>query len=142
LLDERETTKANHQSKDSEASILFQALLASGIPECAMITEDMATNTGENVISSRELVKELRIAELPLVGKICPKRRYIMTVRKQWPEIRRIRCHGVNYSSCPASQWWKEREFRTRVISECRKIPRYIERGFISEVSIIDGVVL
>ena len=66
----------------------------------------------------------------------------IMTVRKQWPEIRRICCHGVNYFSCPVDQWWKDREFRTRVMSECRKIPFCVKKGFISDVPIINGIVM
>jgi uncharacterized SAM-binding protein YcdF (DUF218 family) len=127
---------------DPEATVLHQALLSSGIPERVMTVEDKAMNTGQNVTFSREKVRDLGITELLLIGKICSKRRYIMTVRKQWPEVRSICCHGVNYFSHPADQWWKDREFRRRVISEYRKIPLYIDHGFISDVSIVDGVVL
>jgi len=66
----------------------------------------------------------------------------VMTVRKQWPEIRRICCYGVNYFSCTEEYWWKDREFRNRVICECRKIRSYIEKQFISDISIVDGVVM
>lgn len=129
-------------SKESEASILYQMLLARGISEDVMLIEDKAINTGQNVIFTREKVKDFGIKDLLVIGKISSKRRYIMTVRKQWPEIKKICCHGVNYFSCPVDQWWKDREFRTRVIFEYRKFPSYIERGFISEVSIVNGVVL
>jgi uncharacterized SAM-binding protein YcdF (DUF218 family) len=127
---------------ESEASILCRMLVSRGVPEHAILIEDRATNTGENVAFSREKVKDLAIADLFVIGKISSKRRYIMTVRKQWPEIREICCHGVNYFSYPVEQWWKDPDFRTRVLSECRKIPRYLEKGFISEVSIVDGIVL
>ena len=130
------------QSNDSEASILAHALLSHGIPEHMMLIEDKATNTGQNVTFTREKVKEFGVTDLLLIGKISSMRRYIMTVRKQWPEIRRICCHGVNYFSCPVDQWWKDREFRTRVMSECRKIPFYVEKGFISDVPIINGIVM
>lgn len=128
-------------SRESEASILYQTLLARGVPKDVMLLEDEAINTAQNVTFTREKVKDIDIKDLLLIGKISSKRRYIMTVRKQWPEIRKICCHGVNYFSCPVDQWWKDREFRTRVISEYRKIPLYIERGYISDVSITNGVV-
>ena len=130
------------QSRRSEASILSQLLLSHGIEEDMMLIEDKATNTGENVTFTREKVKDLGVKDLLLIGKISSKRRYIMTVRKQWPEIRRICCHGVNYFSCPVDQWWKDREFRARVMSECRKIPFYVEKGFISDVAIVNGIVM
>jgi uncharacterized SAM-binding protein YcdF (DUF218 family) len=109
----------------SEASVMFQALVKRGIREEFLILEDRATNTGQNVTFVREQVKDLGIKELLLIGKISSKRRYVMTVRKQWPEIRRICCHGVNYFSCAEECWWKDRDFRNRVFSECRKIRSY-----------------
>ena len=130
------------QDRETEASVLFRALLSCGIPERSMLIEDKATNTGENVTFSREKARDFAITDLLLIGKISSKRRYIMTVRKQWPEITKVCCHGVNHFSYPIDQWWKDREFRTRVLSEYRKIPRYLEKGFISEVSIVDGIVL
>jgi uncharacterized SAM-binding protein YcdF (DUF218 family) len=130
------------QGTVSEASTIFHALVKRGIPERSIIVEDKARNTGENVLFSRAMAKDLQITEILLIGKISSKRRYIMTVRKQWPEIRKICCHGVNYFSCDVEHWWKDTEFRTRVISECRKLCSYIERGFISDISIVDGVVV
>jgi uncharacterized SAM-binding protein YcdF (DUF218 family) len=126
---------------EPEAVVLSRLLLSYGIPGEALVIEDQAMNTGENVIFSREKVRHEDIFELFLIGKISSKRRYIMTVRKQWPEVKRICCHGVNYFSMATQEWWKDQEFRTRAINEYRKIPRYLEKGFISEVSIINGVV-
>lgn len=130
------------QSKNSEASVLCGTLVSYGIPKDVMLLEDKAMNTGQNVVLSREMMKDFAITELLLIGKISSKRRYIMTVRKQWPEIARICCHGVNYFSVPIHRWWKDPEFRARVLSECRKVSSYIRRGFISDVRIVDGVVL
>jgi uncharacterized SAM-binding protein YcdF (DUF218 family) len=130
------------QEASSEAGTIFQALVKRGISEDRIVLEDKATNSGENVLFSRAKVRDLDITEILLIGKISSKRRYIMTVRKQWPEIRRICCYGVNYFSCAEEYWWKDREFRKRVISECRKIRSYIQKEFISDISIIDGVVV
>jgi uncharacterized SAM-binding protein YcdF (DUF218 family) len=126
----------------SEARIMLRELAARGIPESSIVLEEMATNTSENVIFSRARVQALELRELLLIGKISSKRRYIMTVKKRWPEITTICCHGVNYFGCDEPQWWKDKEFRRRVLSECRKIRSYLEKGFISEVSIVNGVVM
>ena len=126
----------------SEAGTIFQALVKRGVPEDSIVLEDKATNTGENVLFSRAKVGDLGITEILLIGKISSKRRYIMTVRKRWPEIQRICCHGVNYFPRDVEHWWKDEEFRQRVISECRKLRSYIEKGFISDISIVDGIVV
>src|SRR5262249_37673347 len=122
-----------------EAAVMLRALVDRGISEQIVLIENKATNTAENVIFVRKKLRALSIYELLLIGKISSKRRYAMTVRKHWPEIERTCCYGVNYFCFDESQWWKDREFRRRVISECRKIPAYIERGFISEIEIVDG---
>lgn len=126
----------------SEASVLHHALLSRGIPKSDLFVEDKAVNAGENVTFSRDKFKDFGLQDLVLIGKISSKRRYLMTVRKQWPEIRKVCCHGVNYFCSPVAQWWKDQEFRERVVGEFRKIPSYLEKGLISEVSIINGVVL
>lgn len=128
---------ATSQKYPSEAAVLYKALLSRGIPENTITLEERAMNSGQNVIFTREEMKDFAIEELLLIGKISSKRRYIMTVRQQWPQIARICCHGVNYFSVPTEKWWKDREFRMRVLSECRKIPIYVKNGLISEVSIV-----
>ena len=128
--------------EDSEASILCQALTSRGIPEHIILVEDKAMNTGQNVTLTREKVEDFGVKDLLLIGKISSKRRYIMTVRKQWPEIGKICCHGVNYFPVPADQWWMDLEFRTRVFSEYRKISSYLEKGFISDIVIRNGIVM
>jgi DUF218 domain len=130
------------QGAPPEAELILQAVVKRGIPRDIIVLEDKATNTGENVIFARDKLNGHTIEEILLIGKISSKRRYVMTVKKQWPEIRRICCHGVNYFSCGKNQWWKDDEFRRRVISEYRRIPSYIDKDFISEISITDGIVV
>jgi len=131
-----------HGNSEPEAAVMLRALVDRGISEQIILIENEATNTAENVIFVRKQLRALSIHDLLLIGKISSKRRYAMTVRKHWPEIERICCHGVNYFCSDGSQWWKDREFRRRVLSECRKIPAYIERGFISEIKIVDGYIV
>jgi hypothetical protein len=127
--------------EDTEAAVIQNALIEQGFDARKIIIEDKARNTGENVIFTKELMRDIKISELLLIGKICSKRRYMMTVKKQWPGIKNIICHGVNYFACDARQWWRDKNFRTRVINEARKIPTYAARQFITEIEIVDGIV-
>jgi len=129
-------------SSCSEAGVMSQELMLRGMPKAIMVLEGKAKNTEENVKFSRAEVKDPDIREIMLIGKMSSARRYIMTVRRQWPEIKHICCHRVNYFGCEEQFWWKNREFRQRVIGECRKIRSYLEKGHIAEIEIVDGVVI
>jgi len=126
----------------SEAAVMSRELVARGVPKTIMILEDHARNTCENVVFSRSKIGNASLTDILLVGKMSSARRYIMTVRKQWPEIRHICCHRVNYSGCDEKRWWEDAEFRKRIISECRKIPAYLAKGYIQEIEIVNGVVI
>jgi hypothetical protein len=64
-----------------------------------------------------------------------------MTVKRQWQSIRLAACCGINYFGVPRTQWWKSAELKARVMSEMRKIPRYVQLGYISEIAVRDGQV-
>lgn len=126
----------------SEAQVIFRELRMLEVPAHVMLLEEAATNTGENVAFSRAMLAGLEITEVLLIGKISSKRRYLMTMRKQWPTVGHICCHGVNYFSSDEQHWWRDKDFRERVINEIRKTRSYLHQGLISEVSIVDGVVM
>src|SRR5262249_49901645 len=100
---------ATHENSEPEAAVMLRALVDRGISEQIVFIETEATNTAENVIFVRKQLRALSIHDLLLIGKISSKRRYAMTVRKHWPEIKRICCYGVNYFCSDESQWWKDR---------------------------------
>ena len=53
---------ATGHEQDPEALVLSRLLLSKGIPSSALLIEDKAMNTGENVIFSREKMKHLGIS--------------------------------------------------------------------------------
>jgi hypothetical protein len=125
-----------HGIATPEAIEIADLLVDAGIPQCRIISETRAINTGENVEFSREL--GLPVDELFLLGKIYGKRRYAMTIRAKWPEIKRVACVGINYFGVPRDHWWENPDLRGRVMSEMRKIPGYVERGFIGDIDVRD----
>jgi len=126
----------------SEAVTLLGELVARGMSKDIMTLEEQAMNTAENVMFSRSKIGGAALTDLLLIGKLSSARRYVMTVRKHWPEIKRVCCHKVNYFDCEEKLWWKEPELRKRVISEYRKISSYLAQGHIQEIEIVNGVVM
>jgi uncharacterized SAM-binding protein YcdF (DUF218 family) len=119
----------------SEAREIADKLVASGIPmECLML-EEKAGNTGENVLYSRALAGE-SVSELLVIGKVYAKRRYAMTIRAQWPEIKTLSCFDVNYFGVAKHDWQSHPEMRNRILGEARKIPVYLARGYLKEVQV------
>lgn len=121
----------------AEADVIAERLVRLGISESSLILETAAMNTGENVRLGRARVTEVRnlaaIRSVLVIGKICSIRRYLMTLQKHWPGLS-MSVYPVNYFGIPAERWHEHEEFRTRVLSEFNKIPRYLAKGFLEEI--------
>jgi uncharacterized SAM-binding protein YcdF (DUF218 family) len=121
----------------SEASEIAERLISAGLSSTRIILEEDSSNTAENVQYARTLMKSSSVRELLLIGKIYAKRRYVMTIKKNWPEIERVSCFAVNYFCVSRAQWWESPMLRMRILQEVRKIERYLEMGYLSEVEVI-----
>ena len=121
----------------AEADVIAERLIALGMPESVLVLETAATNTGENVRFGRARVAEVMdlaaIRSVLVIGKICSTRRYLMTLQKHWPGLRLSIC-PVNYFGIPVERWHEHEEFRSRVLGEFAKIPRYLTDGFLEEI--------
>jgi uncharacterized SAM-binding protein YcdF (DUF218 family) len=122
----------------SEADELAEQLEAAGVAGDRIILETASSNTKKNIAFSRSLLQDRAIWALLLVGKIYAKRRYVMTVKRQWPEIERVFCDTINYFGVPREQWWQAAPLRERIISESHKIVVYLKSGDIEEVGVRD----
>jgi uncharacterized SAM-binding protein YcdF (DUF218 family) len=122
----------------AEAEIIGEELVKLGFPEGDLILETAATNTGENVQFGRSKIAEVMdvgaIESILVIGKICSTRRYLMTLQRHWPGLRMSVC-PVNYFGVSAERWHEHDEFRARVLSEFGKIPRYLQQGFLDEIT-------
>lgn len=127
----------------AEADDIRTRLVAHGVDATVIICERASTNTGENVTMAMPLldyeVGLTNIKSLIAVGKISSSRRFLMTLKRHWPEPKRMLL-PVNYFAADADCWWEDEAFRTRVMREWNKIPEYIERGFLSELDESDGL--
>lgn len=122
----------------SESSEIAERLISAGLSSTRIILEEDSSNTAENVRYARNIMTSRSVRELLLIGKIYAKRRYVMTIKKNWPEIERVSCFAVNYFGVSRAQWWKSPTLRMRILQEARKIERYLEMGYLSEVDVIE----
>lgn len=128
---------------ESEAELIGERLVRLGVPESVLILETLAANTGENVLFGRARVAEAMdldaIRSVLVIGKVCSTRRYLMTLQRHWPGLRMSVC-PVNYFGVPVERWYEDEQFRSRVLGEFDKIPRYLEQGFLHELAGCPGL--
>jgi uncharacterized SAM-binding protein YcdF (DUF218 family) len=72
---------------ETEAGLFAKIALQKGVPEKDILVENRSTNTGENVLFTRQLLKEkgLDPQSFILVQKPYMERRTYATFQKQWP---------------------------------------------------------
>jgi uncharacterized SAM-binding protein YcdF (DUF218 family) len=123
---------------ETEADVISERLVQLGIPRDVMILEKSAMNTGENVIFSRRMISGTMALEeinsVLVIGKICSLRRYLMTLERHWPGLR-MSAAPVNFFGVEKEHWHTDPDFRARVLAEFEKIPDYLQRGFLREVT-------
>jgi uncharacterized SAM-binding protein YcdF (DUF218 family) len=123
----------------TEAAVIRDGLVERGIPPERISVEERATNTGENVRFSLPILdREIGlgdISSLIAVGKLCTSRRYLMTLQRHWPEVRKMLL-PVHYHAVPRDRWMDHDELHERIVGEWRRIGPYFERGFIAEVDL------
>lgn len=120
-----------------EAFQMFDVLRKNGVPASAILIEDKATNTGENVTCTMELLKKegkfKDIKSVLGIGQIHGSRRFLMTLERRWPQVLKM-FTAPNYFPVAREDWLQDRTFRRAVIREYKKIPKYKIRGLIREV--------
>lgn len=118
----------------TEAEVISSAMVARGVPASVILTEHQASNTGENVIFSLPIIDaeigRAKVGSVIALGKHCTSIRYLMTLQRHWPEVRKMLV-AVNYYPHPAGEWHRHLVSRQRVLSEWSKLEPYKAAGFI-----------
>jgi uncharacterized SAM-binding protein YcdF (DUF218 family) len=122
-----------------ECDQMHDRLVALGVPEAAIRIEDQATNTGENVLFTMQLLKKTgefdKIHSVLGIGQVHGSRRFLMTLEKHWPSVTKM-FTSPNTFKVSREDWHKDKVFRHAVLREFEKIPKYKARGIIAEVDI------
>ena len=135
--------------REPEAAIFRRAAEQAGVPAAAILTEELASNTGENIRFSRSLAgadeKKLRILA---VDKPARERRTLAALRRQWPEADvRITSPQCSFGECLAfyeqgagGTGLTVRRFITMMLGDLIKMEDYAKRGFQIPQSIPEEV--
>jgi uncharacterized SAM-binding protein YcdF (DUF218 family) len=103
-----------------------------GVPDEAILVEPCATNTGENIMLSRELLRSqgIPVESLMLVSMPYMERRAYATTRKVWPEVEPV-CTSAPLTF---SEYKKSRDHGTElidmIIGDLQRIIEYPGQGF------------
>jgi uncharacterized SAM-binding protein YcdF (DUF218 family) len=114
-----------------EASEMAREALRRGVPAAAILVEDRASNTAENLIFSRRLIEETAgletIASILLVAISFHMRRVLMTAQRTFPP--QIALGNASYPSVAYSDrdWFRSDRGRRDVASEIQKIQLYLD---------------
>lgn len=122
----------------SEARFFAGIAAGLGVPQSAMLLEEEATNTGENVTHARALLDREGIAvdQAILVTKPYMARRAVATATKQWPQPAwLVSTAAVSYRDYAAADPAEERTIEL-MVGDLQRLKVYAERGFQSPVDI------
>ncbi|MFA1543022.1 YdcF family protein [Actinomadura sp. DLS-62] len=113
---------------ETEARVFGRVVREHGVPEGALLLEETATNTGENITASRRLLEERGIAVERgiLAAKPYMTRRALATAQRQWP--------GVGWSASAPELGFEafgadERQFIELMVGDLQRMVVYAERG-------------
>lgn len=131
---------------ENEADVYAKRAIELGVPENAILKENRATNTGENIMFAHKLLEEEGIAatSLIIVTKPYMLRRAYAIFMKQWPTENKpiIRCSAIDVSFekyCQDEMY--PFEYVTNVIvGDLERIREYPKQGFQIKQIIPDEV--
>lgn len=118
--------------QESEADQFARIAREMGVPAEAMLIENRSTNTGENILFTRQLLQEkgLDPESFIVVQKPYMERRSFATFKKHWPDKKLV----VTSPQLSFEQYPTEEIPLTRVISimtgDLQRIKVYAEKGF------------
>ncbi len=115
-----------------EADQFAQIAINKGVPADAILVETKSTNTGENVLFTRELLAEKNIdpQSFILVQKPYMERRTYATFQKRWPGKRMmVTSPQISFENYPTDEIPMERVINI-MVGDLQRIKYYPEKGF------------
>lgn len=120
----------------TEAEKFAQIAMDMGVPKDKIIIENKATNTGENISKTKELLNKLnlKLSSFLIVDKPYRERRTFATIKKQWSEINFI-ITSPQYSYEEYCEFYchgeiSKEEFISIMVGDLQRIDLYGKNGF------------
>ena len=136
FMNERVTDERYKGIYETEAEFLASVLVKNGVPKEDVIKEEKATNTYENAIYSKELLREMKFRIKSAI--ICPQafhaRRALMTYSHLFPDTK-LYVVPTNTQNITSDNWYNTERGRQVVLGELRKCGEYFE-NYIKDISL------
>jgi len=135
-----------HLWSEPEADQFARIAIGMGVPAGSILTENRSTNTGENVLFTRQMLAARGIAprKFILVQKPYMERRTYATFRKVWPEpdvvVTSPRISLDDYLSRYSHETFSADDVISIMVGDLQRIRLYPERGFQIPQEIPDDV--
>ena len=135
FMNERVTDERYKGIYRTEAEFLASVLIKNDVPEENVIKEERATNTYENAIFSKELIKEMGIEVKTAI--LCPQafhaRRAFMTYSHLFPDTE-FYVVPTDTQGITAGNWHKTERGIQVVLGELKKCGEYFEEYFLDGI--------
>jgi uncharacterized SAM-binding protein YcdF (DUF218 family) len=128
--------------KETEARVFLNRMIELGVPKEKVLLEERSTNTGENILYTKELLKQkgIEVKNIIAVQKPYMERRTYATIKKQWPEVScSVASLKVGYEEYLEEIESKDRFINT-MVGDLLRIREYPKLGFQIEQEIPDDV--
>ncbi|MFA5828673.1 MAG: YdcF family protein [Candidatus Shapirobacteria bacterium] len=115
-----------------EADIFANEAVRLGVPKDKIHIENQSTNTGENIIFTKKLIKEkgLDIKSIISVQKPYMQRRAYATLKKQWPEMEfMVAAPQISYEVYP-NETISKNLLINLMVGYTQRIKIYPQKGF------------
>jgi uncharacterized SAM-binding protein YcdF (DUF218 family)/8-oxo-dGTP pyrophosphatase MutT (NUDIX family) len=131
-----------HTFAKSEAEVFADVAIKMGVPKDKIILETKSTNTGDNILFSRQLLLERNIAVRKLIAVTKPymERRALATIKKLWPELDFIVTSSqISFEYFPTEA--RPMDYIVNaIVADIQRIMIYPKKGFQIEQHIPDEV--
>ncbi len=127
----------------TEADLLADTALSAGVPASAILREQNATNTGENITLSAKLLHEQGIVPktVILIHQPFMSRRFLATAEAQWPHPQPTfitRHETITLANYSVRHGHERTAYKT--LGDFSRMETYVEHGFQSAQAIPQAV--
>lgn len=128
----------NRVTGENEAMVIADKLISMGLNKIDIISDDKSTNTLENVLFSKEVIKKTigwdNVNRIIVVVKNYHSRRVLMTVKKHFPEGVKLLVASYEICEFNKNNWFESDKGKEKVLGEYEKIQKYLAKGDITEL--------
>ena len=121
-----------HIWTESEADQFARIAIKLGVPREAILIENRSTNTGENILFTRQLLEQHNIhpSSFILVQKPYMERRSYATFKKHWPDKKLVvTSPQISFEDYPTEEIPLERVINI-MVGDLQRIKIYPDKGF------------